>query len=134
MSKDTNCHSVRWCLLATVVISLSAICDGQILAAERLAFQRVERQSWLKLEGTLVNATEDVGVITDVAGQLSSLLRQLKMSYFPTAVSSGVNVSQQCVDDSVFYIESLLLNRSNWALQSKRLHSIPLLVNKNRTL
>ena len=127
MSKDTNCHSVLWCLLATVVISLSAICDGQILAAERLAFQRVERQSWLKLEGTLVNATEDVGVITDVAGQL-------KMSYFPTAVSSGVNVSQQCVDDSVFYIESLLLNRSNWALQSKRLHSIPLLVNKNRTL
>ncbi len=50
-----------------------------------------------------------------------SLLRQvftaLKSSSFPTAVAN--NISQQCLDDSQFYVNSLYTNQSRWAIQSK---------------
>jgi hypothetical protein len=50
-----------------------------------------------------------------------SLLRQvftaLKSSSFPTAVAN--NISQQCLEDSQFYVNSLYTNQSRWAIQSK---------------
>ena len=42
------------------------------------------------------------------------------MILFPTALSNGVrNVSQQCVEDTLFYAESIFIRRAEWALKSK---------------
>ncbi len=124
MSTATIDDSVRWCLLTLVIASfLSVMCNGQMLGVERLAFKWMQHQSWSKFEDLLVNKTENIGVIADVSGQLLGLIRDLKLSPYLKAVSAGVNVSQQCIEDSIFYIESLFFNRSNWALQSKGLSS-----------
>lgn len=97
------------------------MCNGQMLGVERLAFQRMQHQSWSKFGDLLVNKTGNIGVIADVSGQLFGLIRDLKLSPYLKDVSADVNVSQQCIEDSVFYIESIFFNRSNWALQSKSL-------------
>ena len=40
------------------------------------------------------------------------------MIYFPTALSNGANVGQKCIEDSLFYAESLFIKRAEWALKS----------------
>lgn len=96
-------------------------CSGQmLLGVQQLARQRMEQQSWTDF----VRETEDSNVFTgisDIREQLVELLRKLKTSSFPTAATSNGNNSQQCIEDSLFYVESLTFNRSNWALKSKTL-------------
>ena len=78
----------------------------------------MQQQSW----SDFVRETEAENVIpganSDVKEQLVELLgNKLKTSLSPTADG---NNSQQCIEDSLFYVESLTLNRSDWAVQSKR--------------
>ncbi len=85
----------------------------------------MQQQSW----SDLIDARETEGdnvipgtTTPDISReQLVELLGKLKTSLlFPMANTwDGFNISQQCIEDSLFYVESLTLNRSNWALQSK---------------
>lgn len=61
-----------------------------------------------------LKATED---FYDTRGLFHNILAALKSSHFPTAVAK--NISQQCIEDSQFYVHNLYVNRSLWALQSK---------------
>ena len=88
-----------------------------LLGVQQLARQRMEQQSW----SDFVREIEDSNVIidsSDIREQLSELLHKLKTTWFPTGTSNAGNNSQQCIEDTLFYVESLTLNRSNWALQS----------------
>lgn len=59
-----------------------------------------------------LKATED---FYDTRGLFHNILAALKSSHFPTAVAK--NISQQCIEDSQFYVHNLYVNRSLWALQ-----------------
>lgn len=114
------CNS-QYCFFSVFLYSLTLImCNGQmLLGVQQLARQRMQQQSWSDLiasetEGDYVIS----GTISDIREQLVELLGKLKTSLLPMATSDGFNISQQCIEDSLFYVESLTLNRSNWALQS----------------
>jgi hypothetical protein len=103
-----------------------------LLGVQQLARQRMQQQSWSDLI-TRESEGENVipaGTSSDIREQLIELLGKLKTSLLPMATSDGFNISQQCIEDSLFYVESLTLNRSNWALQSKCFH-ISILQNGN---
>lgn len=116
----TGHNDVRSFILLVIVTTsyLSSICNCQLIGIERLMQQRLSRQSWSSLENFLAreNNTEEA---IDVLEQLNKLLFSFKTSSFPTALPFGANISQQCLEDSLFYVESLLYNASNWALRSK---------------
>ncbi len=81
----------------------------------------MQQQSWSDF---IVRETEADSVIPgttsdSIREQLVGLLAKLKTSLFPIATSNG-SITQQCIEDSLFYVESLTLNRSTWALQSNR--------------
>jgi hypothetical protein len=91
------------------------MCNGQmLLGVQQLARQRMQQQV-RETEGDYVIP----GTSSDIREQLVELFGKLKTSLLPMATSDGFNISQQCIEDSLFYVESLTLNRSNWALQSK---------------
>lgn len=52
-----------------------------------------------------------------------------KISSFPTAMFglANNNVSEQCLSDSLFYVDSLLTNGNKWAIQSKSFSILNLL-------
>jgi hypothetical protein len=90
-------------------------CSGQVLfGVQQLARQRMEQQSRTDfvMDANLLTGT------SHIREQLVELLQKFKTSSFPTAAPNANN-TQQCIEDSLFYVESLTLNRSNWALQSK---------------
>ncbi len=109
------CFFIPFLLCVTVMMS----CSGQMLfGVQQLARQRMEQQSWTDF---VRERDEDANLLTGtshIREQLVELLQKFKTSSFPTAASNANN-SQQCIEDSLFYVESLTLNRSNWALQSK---------------
>ncbi len=51
------------------------------------------------------------------------LQREFKKNdiYLPTAISYGSNISQQYIEDRLFYAESLFIQRSDWALKSRQI-------------
>lgn len=109
--------TVNRCYLLLVIVLMSPLfCNGQLVGVERLVQQRKIQQSWPNLEELVPREDSDQAI--EFKKQLGGLLQNWKTSSYPTIVS-GANVSQQCLEDSLFYVESLLFNRSNWALKSK---------------
>lgn len=76
------------------------------------------QQSWANVEDVLAfRKFENVG--KDVTNLPVGFYRELaKMITFPTALQTNV-ISNQCAEDSLFYVENLLQNGSDWAIQSK---------------
>ena len=103
-------------------------CSGQVLfGVQQLARQRMEQQSRTDfvMDANLLTGT------SHIREQLVELLQKFKTSSFPTAAPNANN-TQQCIEDSLFYVESLTLNRSNWALQSKPFIQIANLISSLR--
>lgn len=74
------------------------------------------------------NNLEDVliarrfGQIGDGSDLPIGLYRELKkLLTFPTALATDENVNRQCVEDSLFYLDNVLHEGSNWAVKSKPL-------------
>ncbi len=118
-----NCRTSQYCFFGAFLLSLEVVmCNGQmLLGVQQLARQRMQQQSWSDF---IVRETEADSVIPgttsdSIREQLVGLLAKLKTSLFPIATSNG-SITQQCIEDSLFYVESLTLNRSTWALQSNR--------------
>lgn len=118
-----NCRTSQYCFFGAFLLSLEVVmCNGQmLLGVQQLARQRMQQQSWSDF---IVRETEADSVIPgttsdSIREQLVGLLAKLKTSLFPIA-TSNVSITQQCIEDSLFYVESLTLNRSTWALQSNR--------------
>jgi hypothetical protein len=98
-----------------------------LFGVQQLARQRMEQQSWTDfvMDANLLTGT------SHIREQLVELLQKFKTSLFPTAAPNANN-TQQCIEDSLFYVESLTLNRSNWALQSKPFIQIANLISSLR--
>ena len=118
------CFFIPFLLCVTVMMS----CSGQMLfGVQQLARQRMDQQSRTDfvMDANLLTGT------SHIREQLVELLQKFKTSSFPTAASNANN-SQQCIEDSLFYVESLTLNRSSWALQSKPFIQITNLISSLR--
>lgn len=86
----------------------------------RVDHKQLIDHSWSNLEDVLaVRKFEKVG--EDVTDLPVGFYRELtKILTFPTALHANNNVtSQQCVEDSLFYVDNLLIHGSDWAIQSK---------------
>lgn len=74
-------------------------------------------QKWDAFTTTVAEQLKETGERFNARDLLHNILVALKSSHFPTAVAS--NISQQCIEDSQYYVHSLYVNQSLWALQSK---------------
>lgn len=100
-------------LFVTVLLAVVISCNGQtILGVQHFARQRLEQESWAKIARHAEDRPSD------------ELHRELKISLF--APNSNYNYSLQCIEDVLFYVDSLVFNRSQWALESKPFFSIPI--------
>lgn len=107
--------TVNRCYLLVIVLSIcSLICNGQLVGIERLSQQRKSQQSWSSLVD--LGSREDTKEAADLKKQIGRIFQDFTSS-FPIIVSKA-NVSQQCREDFLFYVENLLFNRNNWALKS----------------
>ncbi|KAI9559818.1 hypothetical protein GHT06_013825 [Daphnia sinensis] len=96
-------------LFLTILLAVMISCNGQtILGVQHFARQRLEQESWAEI----ARRAED-RLVTNV--QLDDLHRELKTSLF--VPNSKYNYSSQCIEDVLFYVDSLLVNRSQWALE-----------------
>lgn len=78
---------------------------------------------WQIIGNSIQKKLEGKGIISNIILELvRDFFLAVKSSSFPTAVAT--NISQRCIDDSQFYVESLYRNRSLWALQSKPISNI----------
>lgn len=103
-------------LFGSFLLAFMVSCNGQaILGVQHFARQRMEQESWNQI---VRNAEDHDRLVTNVPE--AELYQELKTSLFPT--TSNHNYSMQCIEDSLFYIESLLVNKSKWALESKPLN------------
>jgi|688.fasta_scaffold645582_1 hypothetical protein len=75
------------------------------------------QEIWKTFGKTIVEKLEETGVQYDAMSAIQNIFLALKSSSFPTAVAK--NISQQCLEDSRFYVRNLYANQSLWALQSK---------------
>lgn len=111
-------------LMVTIIGSFSVV-SNNAKDGQQIERKGTEQQSWSNLGEFLalsrVNEIEDAGSLFLNKDELILRLNRepRKMFAFPTAVSTGANISQRCVEDSLFYVESLFLNHARWALQSK---------------
>lgn len=72
---------------------------------------------WYNFEDVLdLRRVGYTGNVPELPNDLHRVL--LKVFTFPTAVSTSANVSKQCVEDSLFYVENLLIHGSEWAIKS----------------
>lgn len=100
-------------LFVTILLAVVISCNGQtILGVQHFARQRLEQESWAKIARHAEDRPSD------------ELHRELKISLF--APNSNYNYSLQCIEDVLFYVDSLVFNRSQWALESKPFFSIPI--------
>ncbi len=120
-----------WCLLLTAITIAGFLsaeqCNGQLPRATEsvttLESRKSHDVSWSKLGEILVLGKFDDG--REISYSREELVGRLKRDFrkmlsFPTAVSAGANISQQCLEDSIFYVENLFFNQASiWALQSK---------------
>jgi hypothetical protein len=95
-----------WPILLSFVFLVNGGCGQQFLH---------QSQSSIYLDQVLNQQWKDEKALTDIIGRfIHNLIVAIKSSSFPTAVAQ--NISQQCTDDSLFYVHSLYT--SLWALQS----------------
>ncbi|XP_057365447.1 nose resistant to fluoxetine protein 6-like [Daphnia carinata] len=98
-------------LFITTLLAFMISCNGQtILGVQHFARQLIEQESWSQIAKHVEDHSRLVANV-----QLEELHRELKTSLF--ASNSNYNYSLQCIEDVVFYVDSLLLNRSKWALE-----------------
>jgi hypothetical protein len=76
-----------------------------------------DHQIWKIISKTIAEKLEETEVRYDAMSVIANVFSALKSSSFPTAVAK--NISQQCLEDSQFYVRNLYANQSLWALQSK---------------
>lgn len=110
--------NVKWLLICLLVISLllCSIRDASTCINSKL--KETKHKYWSNFEDVL--ELRKFGLEGKLSVQPVGFHRDLmKMVMFPTAVSNSPNISQQCVDDSLFYVESLLLKGNSWAIKSK---------------
>lgn len=79
-----------------------------------------EGGNWEKLKSNIQEQLEANGESFDLTSLLERIFVALKSSSFPTAVAQ--NITQQCLEDSQFYVRSLYTNQTLWALQSKSIN------------
>lgn len=102
-----------WNFLLLLISSVSALHQSSSLVLDHKLWSNNDLEDVLtlrKIEGFVNNPSEvPVGFNREL----------IKMSMFPTAVSTAADVSRQCVEDSLFYVDHLLTKRSDWARKSK---------------
>jgi hypothetical protein len=77
-------------------------------------------QQFLALNKIGIEIGDDALRARDRDELVMRLKRQFRaMISLPTALSNGRNVSQQCIEDSLFYVENLFIHRVEWALKSR---------------
>lgn len=118
---------------AIVVLAISSIsvvtCSGHQKSSDRdeAIIERGYRkpyQSWSSnVEKFLILNKVGIEIGEEEIHTREELVMRLQrefrsMIYFPTALSNGVNVGQKCIEDSLFYAESLFIRRAEWALKS----------------
>jgi hypothetical protein len=74
-------------------------------------------RSFEKWRNVISQQLQKTGATFDLTSTLHNIFAALKSSSFPTAVAK--NISQQCLQDSQFYVHNLYANQSLWSLQSK---------------
>jgi hypothetical protein len=74
-------------------------------------------RSFDKWRNVINQQLQETGATFDLTSTLHNIFAALKSSSFPTAVAK--NISQQCLQDSQFYVHNLYANQSLWSLQSK---------------
>jgi hypothetical protein len=74
-------------------------------------------RSFEKWRNVINQQLQETGATFDLTSTLHNIFAALKSSSFPTAVAK--NISQQCLQDSQFYVHNLYANQSLWSLQSK---------------
>lgn len=101
-----------WMLLFLLLGVESHELMNQGLAISSDAGERLE-----SFKNTILKKLKNTEAINDYDTLLHEVFVTLKSSSFPTAVAT--NISEKCLEDSQFYVHSLYVNRSLWALQSK---------------
>jgi hypothetical protein len=74
-------------------------------------------RSFEKWKNVFNQHLQKTGATFDLTSTLHNIFAALKSSSFPTAAAK--NISQQCSQDSQFYVHNLYANQSLWSLQSK---------------
>jgi hypothetical protein len=74
-------------------------------------------RSFEKWRNVISQQLQKTGATFDLTSTLHNIFAALKSSSFPTAAAK--NISQQCSQDSQFYVHNLYANQSLWSLQSK---------------
>ncbi|XP_046461507.1 nose resistant to fluoxetine protein 6-like [Daphnia pulex] len=72
-------------------------------------------RSFEKWRNIISQQLQESGSTFDLTSTLHNVFAALKSSSFPTAVAK--NISQQCLQDSQYYVHNLYANQSLWALQ-----------------
>lgn len=91
--------------------------QSQLLMHPELKIAQSSERNWEKLVNHSQEQVKDTGENIDFISLLRQIVYALKSSSFPTAVAH--NISQQCLEDSQFYVRNLYANQTLWALQSK---------------
>ena len=117
-------HVCVTALLVVVIVASALVpaCNAQMTSLQHLARQSQELELWLNLANPLTtNNTNPLLAMTESSKPLlSNTLEELDTSFRWTLIAdTSANISQQCIEDSVYFVESLLFNRSKWALESK---------------
>lgn len=121
-SRNTMLTPRSFCALhcSPIVHLLLVICTSAHQASlnKRSSFEQVpEEKNWSRFEDTL--ALRRLGKTEPIVQQFPGLHYELEKLYsFPTSFSTN-NVSVECVEDSLFYFNSLVINGSDWAVKSK---------------
>lgn len=90
-------------------------CNSQLIGTE--GFVQRQPKPLSKLEDLPIR---DPMSSVEILESLNVILKNLSSSSLPT-ITFTKNVSQQCIEDSYFYLEHLMLNATDWAVQSKSL-------------
>lgn len=100
------------------ILLLLAGGQAQLLMNPRLEIAQDSEKNWVKFVNNIQEQVlNDTGENFDLMSLLRKIFVALKSSSFPTAVAH--NISQQCLEDSQFYVRNLYANRTLWALQSE---------------
>ena len=81
------------------------------------------QQTLAKWKNIINEQSEENGKFIHLLSLIKKIFVALESSSFPTAVAK--NISQQCLEDSQFYVRNLYSNRTLWALQSKLFYYHP---------
>ena len=113
-----------WCLLVAAIVLIGIHCsNGQLPRASESEMESEGTSHHTSLpnlgEILVLSKVHDTGEVSTRQELVAQLKRNFrKLISFPTALSNGVGISHQCVEDSLFYVENLFVNQASWALQS----------------